>query len=263
MPRLPAAAPDAGSRAVETIAERIYGKYDTLKDKKITVYSFSSLSGEEVPEGKQIADRLTESLINRGDLTIVEREQLDRILGSQSVEMTGMVDPDLAAKPGKMLPVDVAIYGTIVQKDEGGEISVKVVDIHTGRIYLATTVSYAPEKGFSYQENQKMADLYRENPARVDTINRTVRTLRYLSVNRPFVFLMVTVTRQDVPYIRSVNPDLGQKIQRVRYTMQRKDPAKLKKLAELRRNVEELKEYDPGAYQAIEKRKKELIRQYP
>src|SRR5580693_9452771 len=53
--------------------------------------------------GGAASDILITELVKSGKFIVVERDKLDTIMGEQKLDMTGAIDPNTAAKVGKIL----------------------------------------------------------------------------------------------------------------------------------------------------------------
>lgn len=65
--------------------------------------------------GKGIADLLVDKLVGDGTYSVIERKMLDKIIAEQNLSNSDRVDPNSAAKIGKVLGVDAIIIGSITQ----------------------------------------------------------------------------------------------------------------------------------------------------
>lgn len=81
-----------------------------------TVQSYSSaLFGTNVDVGKGIVDLLITDLVKDGSYSVIERQQLDKILAEQNFSNSNRADPTSAAKIGKLLGLDAIIVGAITE----------------------------------------------------------------------------------------------------------------------------------------------------
>jgi curli biogenesis system outer membrane secretion channel CsgG len=71
--------------------------------------------GSDVDVGKGIADLLVTDLVKDGTYSVIERQQLDKILAEQNFSNSDRANPASAAKMGKLLGVDAIIVGAITQ----------------------------------------------------------------------------------------------------------------------------------------------------
>jgi curli biogenesis system outer membrane secretion channel CsgG len=67
--------------------------------------------------GKAAADLLIVKLVQQGDVSVIERNAIDKLLAEQNFSNTDRTDPVTAAKLGKILGVDAIILGTITHYD--------------------------------------------------------------------------------------------------------------------------------------------------
>ena len=65
--------------------------------------SVAALFGGDADVGKGIADLLVTRLVNEGVYSVIERKDLDKILGEQNFSNSDRANPDTAAKIGRIL----------------------------------------------------------------------------------------------------------------------------------------------------------------
>ena len=245
--------------ALDRITSEVYQKHNLLRGKRIGIFSFTSLDGKEIPEGKQLSSKLLERLMKKGDLRFVERSEIDKVIKAQGFEQTGIVDSETVKESGKVLAIDVMISGNLARMPEHGELSVKAVNISSGEIYLASSVRFRPRMKFSNTEkNQKILSLYRKSPDKVEIINRTFYILEKLRKRNPIGFLLVVIERSDIETISKQNPPLSMELKR-RWNVIRRNPQLNKKTRRLRGGGRLIRKNDPDRYDIIMKRKVELI----
>ena len=92
--------------------------------KRVAVFDFdyatvhsgvSQIFGQNVDIGKGIADLIVDRLVNDGTYSVIERKAIDKIMAEQNFSNSDRVDPNSAAKLGKILGVDAIIIGSITQ----------------------------------------------------------------------------------------------------------------------------------------------------
>ncbi|HWP83650.1 MAG TPA: CsgG/HfaB family protein, partial [Terriglobia bacterium] len=105
---LVAAATTAGAQSRPRVAIFDFD-YATVHD------SIGTLFGRDVDVGQGVADLLVKNLVKSGKYSVIEREQLDKILAEQNFSNSDRADPNTAAKIGKILGVDAIIIGSITQ----------------------------------------------------------------------------------------------------------------------------------------------------
>ena len=65
--------------------------------------------------GEGISDMLVTELVNSGRFSVVERERLDEVLQEQNLAREGVVDAATAARLGKILGVQLFVFGTVTE----------------------------------------------------------------------------------------------------------------------------------------------------
>lgn len=75
----------------------------------------NTLFGSDQDVGKGIADILVDRLVTDGAYSVIERKELDKILGEQNFANSDRADASSAAKIGRVLGVDAIIIGSITQ----------------------------------------------------------------------------------------------------------------------------------------------------
>ena len=83
--------------------------YATVQSQVSTIY------GTNQDVGKGIVDLLVDKLVSDGVFSVIERNALDKIVAEQNFSNSDRVDPNSAAKIGRILGVDAIIVGSITQ----------------------------------------------------------------------------------------------------------------------------------------------------
>jgi curli biogenesis system outer membrane secretion channel CsgG len=108
--------------------------------------------------GTSATDILITELAKSGKFIVVERDKMDKILEEQKLGMSGAIDPNTAAKVGKILGLNAIVTGSISQfgeETEGSEylvtqsksqvvkctVDIRVVDAETGQVLYADSGS--------------------------------------------------------------------------------------------------------------------------
>jgi curli biogenesis system outer membrane secretion channel CsgG len=77
--------------------------------------SSAAVFGNNVDIGKGIADLLVRNLVKDGTYRVIERKNLDKVLGEQNFSNSDRANSNSAAKIGKILGVDAIVVGSITQ----------------------------------------------------------------------------------------------------------------------------------------------------
>ena len=103
----------AGSAVAQTPARK---RIAVLDFDYATVRSYvTDIWSSDVDIGKGIADMLVTDLVRNGTYSVIERKQLDRVLGEQNFQQSGRADASTAAQLGRILGVDAIVIGSITQ----------------------------------------------------------------------------------------------------------------------------------------------------
>jgi hypothetical protein len=252
-------ATDNESSAVNKVASEILDKKDKLKDKKIGIFYFTNLDGKETAEGKRLSQKLLEQLIKKDKLTFVERSEIAKLLKAHEIEQLGVVDADSLKEEGKVLPIDVMIAGTItILGPKVGELSVKGVNIVTGEIYFMINSQFEPESNFSYQEDQNLLNLNKKSPEQARIVQNTYNGLLTMSVNRPFIFILVVLNDNELSLLQDKRPKLYNFLQKRKRDI--KDNSNLiQRMTKLKNGLVILRTNSPDQYNVIMKRKNEIL----
>lgn len=98
--------------------------YPQSTKKRIAVLDFEyatvqenawAIFGTRQDVGKGIADMLVDRLVTDGRYSVIERKAIAKIMAEQNLSNSDRVDPNSAAKLGKILGVDAIVMGSITQ----------------------------------------------------------------------------------------------------------------------------------------------------
>lgn len=136
----------------------------TFEDK--TDHSWHWWDGRAPGDG--MADMLTTELVKSGKYTVIERQEISKIMEEQNLGMTGRVTEQSAAQIGKLLGVELAVMGSVTEfghskSEKGGRfkgfglgvsnqkatvaVDVRFVNTNTGEILAADNVRKEESSG--------------------------------------------------------------------------------------------------------------------
>lgn len=120
---------------------------NTDKSKKISM-AFVALSSDAQNKFVEnyVTDALTQSVFETGNVRIIERSNLEKILSEQKFQSSGLVDDNSAKEIGKIAGVDYVCYGDM--KDIGNEITVnaRIVDVESGEVLAISRTTVDKDK---------------------------------------------------------------------------------------------------------------------
>ena len=88
---------------------------------------------------RALSDRLRNELFNSGRFAVMERNKMDEILKEQGFQQTGCTNDECIIEAGRLLGVDRMIAGSIGKVGTIFTVSLRMIDIETGRIMLSKT----------------------------------------------------------------------------------------------------------------------------
>ncbi len=84
--------------------------------------------------GKGLADLLTTDIDQSGDIIIVERQQLSKVLDEQKLALSGLADDRSAIEVGKLLNATKLITGSYIVQADQIRIDAKIIDTTSGKL---------------------------------------------------------------------------------------------------------------------------------
>lgn len=131
----------------------------------VAVLYFDNDSGDSSLDvlQKGLADMLVTDLAGSDQLTVVEREKLQRVIDELSLQKTKLFDPKTTVKVGKLIGATHAVTGAFHSFEPQLRIDVRLVEIASGKVVLSESVTGTKEKFFDLEQ-----DLARRFLAKLD-----------------------------------------------------------------------------------------------
>lgn len=104
------------------------------KQRTVAVLTPEIRGSADAAEAKAVAEMLTHELVSNAGFRVAEREQLKDVLREHALAQTGVADPAIAAKLGRLLLVDAVLIGTITGHGDKTEVFLRLVDSETALI---------------------------------------------------------------------------------------------------------------------------------
>jgi len=143
--------------------------------KRVAVFDFEDKTEHRIrwwtgqPVGEGMADMLVTALVKTGKFQVLERDEIKGVIEEQKLGQSGLVTQESAAQVGKLLGVEIAIFGAVTefghsQGNMGGRvkkkgfglgiktteasvgIDIRFINTTTGEILLADNVRKAKSK---------------------------------------------------------------------------------------------------------------------
>ena len=108
--------------------------------KTIAVAGFSYADGRISSDGNVVAERVTTELIKTKKLKVVERKEIQKVLGELRLQSAGAIDPASAKKLGSMLGADLIVIGTLAELPGNKlELNVRMAGVESGEAISAVS----------------------------------------------------------------------------------------------------------------------------
>jgi hypothetical protein len=101
----------------------------------VAILDFQTSGGKLDKKGPQAAAILSGYLSNSSSLILVERQDLEKILGEQELGLSGSILPDTVAKIGALTGAKVLITGRLLEVGNEFYLVAKLMSTETGRVY--------------------------------------------------------------------------------------------------------------------------------
>jgi hypothetical protein len=151
----------------------IFGQaFNATNIKRIAISEFENKS-DYYDAGRYASDRLEYYLYNRSNFQIIERRMINKVLDELSLHQSGLFDPATVKKVGKMLGVDAIIVGTVSgyyhvkselitdQITSRYDVTIKVIDVETGRILHINDWWYSSAENFFKDKTASQSEVAR------------------------------------------------------------------------------------------------------
>jgi TolB-like protein len=146
--------------------------------KKVTVLDFTDLQGNSSELGRYLAEQITVNLVlEQTNYSVLDRANLKSILAEHKLTSTGLVAPENAKKLGQFAGVDALILGTIVQINQGTELTAKIIATDSAVIAGAARVKFKADPIVQHLLS-KPASEFKNADAEKSKVSRTFGDLR-------------------------------------------------------------------------------------
>jgi TolB-like protein len=124
--------------------------------KRVAIINFDNTSGttgEFGDLGGPLRDMLTTDLTEVKNLSMVDRQALEKIINEQNLNNTERFDQNTATKLGKLLGAEIIITGTYFEFYGNLRVDAKFINVETGEIAFSVGVDGAREKLFDLKNS--------------------------------------------------------------------------------------------------------------
>lgn len=101
----------------------------------VAVFDFESKEEGLREVGPKVSSIINAQLSVQAGILLVERAELDKVLGEQELGLTGNMANDQAAKVGNLTGAKVLVTGKVFKVEKETYITAKIIGTETGRVY--------------------------------------------------------------------------------------------------------------------------------
>jgi hypothetical protein len=101
----------------------------------VAIFDFESKDESVRDLGAKVSSLVNANLSAEPNLNIVERAELEKVLGEQEMSLSGTVAPDSAARIGQLTGAKVLVTGRVFKTDTEFFIVAKIIGTETSRVY--------------------------------------------------------------------------------------------------------------------------------
>ena len=135
----PASAGDSGEQWSETMDSIALQLAKTLKESaprplKIAVFDLTTPDGGTCGLGSIAAEDLTTKIFRFDEFEVIERRQLSKVLEEQKMSASDLLDPNSAARVGRVLGAKGIVTGTITSMGEHYCFNVRIILVESSSV---------------------------------------------------------------------------------------------------------------------------------
>jgi TolB-like protein len=124
------------------------------ENRVISVLYFENTTGNKDYAwfSKGAADMLSSDLAAQPELTVIEREQIQKVLKEQEKALSDLYDEKNAVRIGKLMAARQIVIGAFIVHQDTLRIDAKIVDVETGKVLNSVQASGGLDKLFAVQK---------------------------------------------------------------------------------------------------------------
>jgi hypothetical protein len=117
----------------------------------VAVLDLEAEGKELAPAARQVTELLTAGLSSLPDLILVERQRLGDALSEIELGISGTVDPDTAARLGRLVGAKALVTGRVFRSGDEMVVVARAIGTETGRLYAesAAIAAHEPAHGLA------------------------------------------------------------------------------------------------------------------
>jgi len=127
------------NEAMDALAVQITGEIGGADKKRVAVVDFTDLDGETSDFGKFIAEEILVRLFKGGEVQVVERRMLKKVMEEMKLQKSGVINEATAKRLGNLLGADALCTGTIAELQRTMKVNARLISTETGGIFAVAS----------------------------------------------------------------------------------------------------------------------------
>ena len=170
----------------------------------VAVLDFQTTDEALAGQGGDAATLLTGLLSANPDLVLVERAELEKVLGEAELTLSGTVSGDTASRVGQLTGAKVLVTGRMFPAGGENYAVVKIIGTETSRVF-GQTAKFGKDEGFAggiealaEKVGQTLAEKSADLVAKVETPEERLTRLRGLVAGKPLPSVYVAIPEEHI-----------------------------------------------------------------
>jgi len=123
--------------------------------------------------GAKVAALIDANLSKQSDIMLVDRQEINKIIAEQSLNISGMANPDYANKVGYLLGARIIVTGSIFKIDKKTVIVAKIIGAETSRVFAEKVDGMEPLDALVDKLSISIAQSIKDNGSKLLPVYRT------------------------------------------------------------------------------------------
>jgi len=143
----------------------------------LAVHDFEGKGVSEV-EASALTDRLRTEIINMGQVSVVERAEMDEVLREQGYQQTGCFTSECMVEVGKLIGAEKIVSGSISKVGNTFSVNARLINVETGEI----------ENSITYDLSGVIDELLISGMRNVSQLLFTINKENYIELNTTYEY---------------------------------------------------------------------------
>lgn len=215
---------------------------------RLAFFPFTNSGEDETKETERSMTKVIAGVLNCGDIQVIDKSKLDKILNEQALEKSGLFDSESVPEFGKLMGADSLVFGIIDTKS----LQLRLVDAETGEVLGANV-----EDKEGKEATEIKVEKFSREASKMKLDDMLLRkALTRLRKNRPGIFIYTTSTDAEFKEFGSKYPAKSRLIMKRLEALE--NPRK-EKILKLRSRILNLRNTDPKYSEKLKSIRGELF----